>query len=214
MKGALFDLDGVIVDTESQYSVFWGEQMRLYFPHQEGLEDLIKGQTLVQIYDRLFHGMEQVQQEITRKLDEFERNMSYDYVKGFESFILDLRKHGVKTAVITSSNLPKMENVYRKHPEFVSYFDRILTSEDFSKSKPDPDCYLKGAKSLDALPCDCVGFEDSFNGLKAVQASGMKVVGLYTTNSREDILPYCDKVLPHFEGVGYMDMLRLFDNQR
>lgn len=213
MKGALFDLDGVIFDTEPQYSVFWGEQMRMYYPNETGLENLIKGQTLPQIFDSFFPGMEQAQRDITQRLNEFERHMSYDYIEGVEAFLKDLREHGVKTAVVTSSNHPKMENVYRNHPEFTSYFDRILTSEDFSKSKPDPDCYLKGAEYLGALPQECVGFEDSFNGLKAVKASGMKVVGLYTTNSREDILPYCDLVLPHFGEINYLDILQLFDNK-
>lgn len=212
MKGALFDLDGVIFDTEPQYSVFWGTQMQLYFPHEKGLEDRIKGQTLVQIYDRFFNGMEKEQKEITEKLDAFEREMSYDYVPGFEAFVCDLRRNGVKTAVVTSSNQAKMENVYRFHPEFSSYFDYILTSEDFTKSKPDPDCYLIGASRLGALPEECVGFEDSFNGLKAVKASGMKVVGLYTTNSKEDILPFCNMVVPHFEGLRFHDVQQLFDN--
>ena len=212
MKGALFDLDGVIVDTESQYSKFWGGQMRLYYPDKTGLENRIKGQTLVQIYDRFFAGMEQAQRDITLRLDEFERKMSYDYIKGVESFIKDLRANGVKTAVVTSSNQAKMENVYKSHPEFMSYFDIVLTSEDFSKSKPDPDCYLKGASSLGVLPQECVGFEDSFNGLKAVKAANMKVVGLYTTNSREDIMPFCDMVLPHFDGVKYQDIIQLFTN--
>ena len=54
IKAALFDLDGVIIDTETQYSRFWGEQCRHYFPDQPGLENVIKGQTLVQIYDHVF----------------------------------------------------------------------------------------------------------------------------------------------------------------
>ena len=50
-KAALFDLDGVVIDTESQYSVFWGSQCRLYHPEIPGLENKIKGQTLTQIFD-------------------------------------------------------------------------------------------------------------------------------------------------------------------
>ena len=59
IKAALFDLDGVIIDTETQYSRFWGEQCRHYFPDQPGLENVIKGQTLVQIYDHVFADLEQ-----------------------------------------------------------------------------------------------------------------------------------------------------------
>ena len=51
LKAALFDLDGVVFDTEPQYTVFWGSQCRLYHPEHPGLEQEIKGQTLTQIYD-------------------------------------------------------------------------------------------------------------------------------------------------------------------
>ena len=57
LKAALFDLDGVVFDTEPQYSVFWGEQCRLYHPEHPGLEQEIKGSTLTQIYDCWFSGV-------------------------------------------------------------------------------------------------------------------------------------------------------------
>ena len=52
LKAALFDLDGVVFNTEPQYTVFWGEQCREFHPEQPGLEHVIKGQTLTQIYDK------------------------------------------------------------------------------------------------------------------------------------------------------------------
>ena len=53
LKAALFDLDGVVFDTEPQYTEFWGEQCREFRPDISGLEHIIKGQTLIQIYDKL-----------------------------------------------------------------------------------------------------------------------------------------------------------------
>ena len=171
-KAALFDLDGVVVDTESQYSVFWGSQCRLYHPEIPGLENKIKGQTLTQIYDGWFSGeIASEQPLITRRLNEFEAQMDFDYIAGFEDFITTLRNKGFKTAVVTSSNKIKMNAVYRKHPEFHSLFDAILTSEDFSASKPDPDCYLKAAERFQLSPDECIVFEDSFNGLKSGRAA-------------------------------------------
>ena len=100
--------------------------------------------------------------------------------------------------MVTSSNQPKMEAVYQSHPEFRSLFDAILTSEDFERSKPDPDCYLKAAQRLGVKVEDCVVFEDSFNGLKSGRAAGMYVVGLSTTNPAEAIRPYCDEVIANY----------------
>lgn len=200
MKAALFDLDGVVFDTEPQYTVFWGAQCREFHPEHSGLEHEIKGQTLTQIYDRCFTagGLVEKQALITQRLDEFEAQMHFDYVDGFEDFVRDLRERGIKTAVVTSSNVPKMQSVYRQRPEFCELFDAILTAEDFERSKPDPDCYLKAAQRFGAEPSECVVFEDSFNGLKSGGAAGMTVIGLSTTNKADDIAPLCDEVIPNY----------------
>lgn len=196
MKAALFDLDGVVFNTEPQYTVFWGEQCREFHPEHPGLEHEIKGQTLVQIYDAWFAGpLADKQELITERLNEFEQQMDYVYIAGTQDFINGLHKKGIKTAVVTSSNKIKMEAVYQHHPEFKDLFDAILTSEDFERSKPDPDCYLKAAERFGVNPEDCVVFEDSFNGLKSGRAAGMRVVGLATTNPAERIRPLCDEVI-------------------
>jgi HAD superfamily hydrolase (TIGR01509 family) len=199
MKAALFDLDGVVFDTEPQYTIFWGAQCREFHPEHPGLEHEIKGQTLVQIYDAWFSGeLQEKQAVITERLNLYEQQMDYIYVPGFEDYVKKLRTQGVKTAVVTSSNRIKMEAVYQRHPEFKGLFDAILTSEDFERSKPDPDCYLKAAKRLEVSVKDSVVFEDSFNGLKSGRAAGMYVVGLATTNPAEAISPYADKVVKDY----------------
>lgn len=210
IAAALFDLDGVVFNTEPQYTKFWGSQCRLYHPEHPGLEFEIKGQTLTQIYDRWFSGPLAAEQPvITQRLDDFERQMSYDYVEGFLTFVNNLRQHGVKTAVVTSSNQPKMQSVYAARPEFCGLFDAILTSEDFSYSKPHPDCYLKAALRLHAPASECVVFEDSFNGLKSGRASQMKVVGLATTNSQQAIALLSDIQIPDYRGIDYDVLLKL-----
>ena len=192
-KAALFDLDGVVFNTEPQYTVFWGSICREYHPEHPGLEHEIKGSTLDQIYDRWWTGdLEKERENVTRRLNDFEAQMAFDYVPGFEAFIVGLRHQGVKTAVVTSSNQPKMASVYRQRPEFRQLFDAILTSEDFDESKPSPDCYLKAAARFGVSPAECVVFEDSFNGLKSGRAAGMDVVGVATTNPREAIAPLSD----------------------
>lgn len=159
---------------------------------------MIKGSTLVQIMDRHFKDDAKIQQDITVALDNFEKSMKYEYIEGFSKFISDIRNAGVKTAVVTSSNIKKMEQVYIAHPEFKSLFDAILTSEDFDRSKPDPDCYFKGAKRFGVEPDMCIGFEDSINGLKAVKAAGMYCVGLETTNPHDVVSKYADLVIDNY----------------
>jgi HAD superfamily hydrolase (TIGR01509 family) len=193
LKAALFDLDGVVFDTEPQYTVFWGSQCRQYHPERPGMELEIKGSTLDQIFNLGWTGeLEGERQNVVSRLNAFEQQMHFDYLPGFETFISELRDKGIKTAVVTSSNRQKMENVYRQHPEFRQLFDAILTSEDFAESKPSPDCYLRAAARFGLQPSQCVVFEDSINGLRSARAAQMMVVALLTTNTLEAVKPLSD----------------------
>ena len=185
--------------------MFWRNLDKRLRPNIDNFEHVIKGQTLVQIYDKYFTGEEEKQKEITTVLYEYERNMYFNYISGFELFIKELRSKGIKTAVVTSSNLAKMQNVYNKHPEFKGYFDEILTSEDFAESKPSPDCYLKAAARFGVSPEDCVVFEDSFNGLRSGIASGARVIGLATTNSVAELKPYTEEIISNYDGFTLSD---------
>lgn len=205
VKACLFDLDGVVFDTEPFYTLFWRNLDKRLRPNIDNFEHIIKGQTLVQIYDKYFAGEEKKQEEITAFVNEYEQNMSFNYISGFEDFVKDVRSKGIKTAVVTSSNLEKMQNVYNKHPEFKGYFDEILTSEDFEESKPSPDCYLKAAARFGVSPKECIVFEDSFNGLRSGIASGARVIGLATTNSVAEIEPYTKEVISNYDGFTLSD---------
>ena len=197
---ALFDLDGVVLDTESQYTVCWNRIGKVYKPDIPHFAHLIKGQTLTQIFDRYFKDEEKAQHEIENQLIEFEKNMDYAYIPGVVAF---MKRHQVNTTIVTSSNQQKMTNVYQRHPEFETLFDVILTSEDFKRSKPEPDCYLTAAAHFAVSHNQCVVFEDSINGLKAGKAAQMKVCGLATTNSVEVIKPLSDIVMIDFVGMSY-----------
>ncbi len=201
----LFDFDGVIADTESQYTIFWDKQGKDYL----GLDDFghtIKGQTLVQIFDKYFKGMTKEQEMIVPDLNAFEQQMSYDYIPGAYEFLKDLKNRGIRTAIVTSSNGIKMSNVYASHPELPELVDAILTSEHFSKSKPDPECFLKGMEVLGGSPEETIVFEDSFHGIAAGRASGAFVVGLATTNKSEALTPLCDMVIDDFTQIRLEDL--------
>ena len=201
----LFDFDGVIADTESQYTYFWNKMGMDYL----GLEDFghtIKGQTLVQIFSKYFDGKLKEQQEIVPQLNAFEQNMSYDYIPGALEFMQELKKKGIRSAIVTSSNDIKMSNAYAAHPELHDLVDAVLTSEHFSKSKPDPECFLKGMEVLGASPQETIDFEDSFHGISAGRASGAKVLGLATTNKREALTPLCDMVIDDFTQISEEDL--------
>jgi HAD superfamily hydrolase (TIGR01509 family) len=194
----LFDLDGVIMDTETQYGIFWNRTGKELL----GLDDFgkrIKGQTLNHIISH-FDGASKSKDEIIRELYEYERNMSYDYIPGADEFMKDLHARGIPMAIVTSSNDAKMVNVRRAHPELWELTEAVLTSEHFSKSKPDPECFIKGMEILGGRPEETYVFEDSIHGINAGRAAGAKVIGLATTNTREAIVHLCDQVIDDFRG--------------
>lgn len=197
---ALFDFDGVVMDTETQYTIFWDRMGKEYFG-VDNFAATIKGQTLVQIFEKHFPGRTADQQRLTALVDDLERNMTYEYVPGAFEFIKSLKDAGVPMAIVTSSNKVKMAQVYRAHPELPELMDAILTSEDFARSKPYPDCFLKGMEVLGGRPEDTLVFEDSFHGIAAGRAAGAYVVGLATTNRSEAITPFCDMVIDDFTGL-------------
>jgi len=202
----LFDFDGVVMDTETQYSVFWNE-LGLKYVNIENFDNKIKGQTLNQIFNNYFSGQDELQKQIEKDVDLYEQQMNYDYFPGFEDFLADLKKHDVKTALVTSSNEKKMSIVYKVHPELTTSFDVILTADSFTRSKPDPECFLLAMEKLDAKPGNTFVFEDSFHGLGAGRASGATVIGMATTNPREAIAGKADYVLDDFQGMTYSKLL-------
>ena len=100
-----------------------------------------------------------------------------------------------------------MQNVFRTHPEFTALFDRIVTSEDITHSKPAPDCYLKAAARLGVSANDCVVFEDSINGLKSGLASGANVVGLLTTNPLEKVCCLSAFQIVNYNGLSFESLM-------
>jgi len=207
-KAVLFDLDGVVLDTETQYTLFWDKQGEKYL----GIKNFccrIKGQTLTQIFEAYFAAMPEARLEIVDRLNAFEKEMAYEYIPGAVDFMLDLHRHGVKSAIVTSSNEAKMEHVYRAHPELKELVDVILTGEMFERSKPAPDCFLLGMKRLCALPEDTYVFEDSFHGLQAGMDCGAYVVGLATTNPADAIAGKAHFVIDDFRGMTYDKLLEL-----
>lgn len=209
-QAALFDLDGVIFDTEPQYDRFWEKMAARFRPDAPEMVQKIKGTTLVSTLDNWFSGpYEKDREELVRCLNAFEAGMEFPYIRGFEAFLERLRRRGIRTSVVTSSNLPKMEQVYRSHPDFAPRFDAILTSEDFRASKPDPDCYLKAAARLGVSPADCIVFEDSRTGIQSGKGAGAFVVGLVTTLPYDTVHALADLTVRDFRDPALTDLLSL-----
>ena len=208
---ALFDFDGVIMDTEPQYTLFWDAIGKVYYPEIENFGHHIKGQSLKELYKNYFGETEGLQDFITQKLLEFEGQMHFEYIDGVVAFMKELREKGVRLAIVTSSNDAKMANAYREHPELKSMVDAIITADRVTHSKPHPECFLLGAETLDVPVENCIVFEDSFHGIEAGNRAGMKVIGLATTNPAEAIADKVSLTISDFVGFSFEKMTSVLE---
>ena len=196
----LFDLDGVIFDTEGQYTEFWNGIGRDWLGDPD-LAEKLKGETIAQSLLRCFPDDALKREQVRKLLYDFESQMKFEYVPGAYEFLKHLKDNGFSTAIVTSSNRDKMAQVYKSRPEVPEMVCKVLTGDDFPRSKPFPDCYLLGMKTFGAIPENTYIFEDSFNGLKSARGAGGHVIGLATTNPREAVAPYSDIVIDDFRGI-------------
>lgn len=192
MQAGLFDLDGVIIDSEGLYTIFWSEIESIYPTGIPNFAVAIKGSTLPEIL--ALYPTEEIRMDVTSRLHDFQDNMKFPLMPGAMEFLQKLKDKGIPRALVTSSDPRKMERVYIQLPQLKGMFDVIIDASKVTKSKPDPQGYLLAAEELGTDIRDCVVFEDSFNGLKAGRASGAKVIALATTYPANVLAGLADEV--------------------
>ena len=189
-QGVLFDLDGVLLDSEGLYSIFWAQMDKERPTGIDNFASFIKGFHLDRILG--YFDSDETRLHVLEQLLAFEKEMRYEFFPGALEFVRQLRAMNIPMAIVTSSDRKKMQSLYQQHPEFPTLFDQIITGDMVVKAKPDPYCYLMGAELIGVDIKDCIVIEDSRNGLLAGRASGARVIGIATTLSADDVSPLSD----------------------
>lgn len=180
----LFDLDGVLIDSEELYTAFWDATEKLYPTGIDDFARYIKGTNLDSIM-QLFKPGER--DDIMRRILDFDSHLVYPLFPGAEEFLRYLEAEGIPTALVTSSNPEKMEQLYSQYPQFRTSFGAIVNGSMVKRGKPNPEGYLLAASMLGKEPARCVVVEDSLQGIRSGRAAGCEVWGLYTTLPREAV---------------------------
>ena len=205
-KGVLFDLDGVVVDSESISTQFWSDIDKLYPTGVENFAIAIKGNTLQRILADYFPDND-VKQDILERIKDFEINMRYKPFAEAIRFINELKRNQFRIAIVTSSSQKKMDNLYAQNPGFREMFDAVVTGDMVSHSKPDPEPYLLGAEAIGVAPESCYVFEDSISGIESGIRAGATVIGLATTLPYDKIEGKAHLTINDFTGFHVGDML-------
>lgn len=207
--GALFDLDGVLINTEPEYTRIWNEIDARFPTGVEGFALKIKGTTLPDIMSR-YYPDPAVDAEVRVMLAESEEAMPYPLFEGVLPFLEALQEAGIPAAIVTSSGDAKMERLFGMYDGFRDLFGAVVTDSMVTRSKPDPEGYRLGATLIGVPSERCVVFEDSFNGLRAGRAAGGKVVALATSNPRDSLTDLADDIIDSFTDYSVEMMKALF----
>lgn len=207
LKTALFDFDGVVVDTEPIYDLFWNDAAKRYGLGIDNFADIIRVRPYRIFWRSIFRIYGGVPPMVTKESTEYEKTMPLPPMPGSIEFIRMLKEHGVQIGLVTSSDNAKVKRAFGLlHLD--NLFDTLVTADRITQGKPDPMCYLLAAKDLNVSPEDCIVFEDSFNGIQSGKDAGMRVIGLSTTNPAESLRDKVYEVIPNFEKVTFEDYLR------
>jgi HAD hydrolase, family IA, variant 3 len=204
--GVLFDLDGVLVDSETTYTRFWKEIDEIY---PTGIHDFavaIKGTTLPSILE--YFPDDAVREDIKQRLTEFQGKMRFPFYPGAEQLLKELKELGIPTAIVTSSDKSKMELLFAQHPQLKELVTAVIDASHVTRSKPDPQGYMLGAQAIGVVPQHCFVFEDSLQGLAAGRAAGATVVGIATTYPVTRISPLADIVI---DSISHINVATLID---
>ncbi|WP_247730562.1 HAD family hydrolase [Halovivax limisalsi] len=182
MTAVLFDMDGVLVDSEDYWVTFESETL---FPDAvpDGDVDLneTSGMNFREIYDYLDaeYGTAITRAEWVERFDEMAREVYTDRVSllpGFDALLAELRERGTTVAVVSSSPRAWIDLVLERF-DLVEAFDAVVSAEEIrGESKPAPDVYEYAAQTVGEAPAACVAVEDSENGVTAADRAGMTVV--------------------------------------
>lgn len=208
LKAALFDFDGVLVDTEKLYDVFWDEMGERYHTGIPHFASHIKGTTIDGLIEKYFADRpEEEKKQIIAESNHFDWNMPMPPMPGSFEFVRMLKAQGVQIGLVTSSDDKKLAHAFHELPFMEGLFDTIVSANRITRGKPDPMCYRLAAQDLGRKPEDCLVFEDSFAGIQAGKGAGMRVIALSTTNPAAQLEGKADYVIPDLAGRTFEDFL-------
>ncbi len=203
-RAILFDMDGVVIDTEAAVTVFWE---RLAAQHgitltEADFDTYIYGRPAGQTMDAVFPKLTEAERAaVFADAYAYETNQEYIVVPGVIDLLRALKANDIPAALVTSGERFKVAEVFRQL-EIGDLFNAVVTAEDIPKGKPHPACYLLGAKRIDTPAERCLAFEDSVSGVQAAVAAGTSCIGIRPARTAVGLLPHGVRgVIPDFSAV-------------
>lgn len=208
IRTVIFDMDGVIVDTEPVHHYAYHEHYKeLDIPVTPELFSTFTGQSTKNVYQILkdkFDLSEDVNDLVLRKRaifnDAFDTKPDLELISGVEQLIKDLHQNGIELILASSASKSTINRVFNRF-NLDQYFKAKVSGEDFPKSKPDPAIFIHAASLSNAAKEECIVIEDSTNGILAAVHADIKVLGYVSQNTKRQDLSKANWICEDFFAI-------------
>ena len=215
LQTVIFDMDGVIVDTEPVHNYAYYQHFKLLgIEVSEEMFATFTGNSTKNVFEKIkdhFGIIEETTTLVEKKRSLF--NAAFDtkedlfLLEGVENLIKQLHKNGIQLILASSSSKVTISRVFNRfnlHP----YFSHIISGEDFQQSKPNPAIFLEAVRLSNSKKENCIVIEDSTNGIKAAHAAGIFCVGYRSINSKKQDYSLANVVIDNFEELDFATILK------
>ena len=203
IKGAIFDLDGTLVDSMwvwSKIDIDYLKSKGHALPENLNLEICHLSFTQTANYFKERFSLSDSIDTILKDWNNMAYNHYSENVKlkdGVKEFLDKLKENNIKIALATSNSVPLLEACLKNNGIY-DYFDSITTTDEVSNGKNCPDVYLLAAKKLNVNPKNCIVFEDILPAIKGAKAADMTVIAVsdkHSLNDLDEIINHSDKYI-------------------
>ncbi|KGO85126.1 ABC transporter ATP-binding protein [Flavobacterium rivuli WB 3.3-2 = DSM 21788] len=210
IKCVIFDMDGVVVNTEPIGYQANGElfkSLNIVVPDDIyatfiGSSDKNNMQRIKDLYN-LEHTREELLDEKYKYYYEvFDKADDLELMAGVKDLIIDLHKNGMKLILASSATKRKIDKVFSRF-DLYPYFDEVISGDDFEFSKPHPAIFLEAVAKSGFNKSECVIIEDSANGIKAAKAAGVYCIGYVSGHGLPQDTTGADKVITDFKELSF-----------
>ena len=216
IQTVIFDMDGVIVDTEpvhhyayfQQFSELNIEVTEEMFTSFMGFSTRNTFQKLKELFPLNDEVEDLIQQKRTIFNDAFDNKKDLELLEGVEKLIKDLHSNGMQLIVASSASKVTIDRVFTRF-NLHQYFSHIVSGEDFPNSKPHPAIFEFAANLSIAPKENCIVIEDSTNGIVAAKAAGIFCVGYNSENSKLQYLSKADIIINHFDEMDFVKISQI-----